>query len=260
MNPRTEPSAPPAASEFSPEFIQILVALTGATLLLVFAVEHIFSRQAIFHNVSFTPFPWIIAAGLTISDGLTMFSGGSPVPLPVGERTILLVSMLATYVVGPTLFFFGWRNRKLEKQAGKPPSILGLWTMMFVLGGIFTFSAAIPAVPIALIQRSVSQSLRNAEAIQRNKDMIIDDINSIAWNARQYQILPKSFGGGEGSYISYHLPPELASTENGTYEIVASQSECTVRANSRLYPGSTVSVKVDKDGKLWNWNYAGQFQ
>ncbi|HLF19846.1 MAG TPA: hypothetical protein VI704_03560 [Bacteroidota bacterium] len=260
MNQKTETLGHQSTAEFTPEFVQVLVMITGATLALVFIFENIFSRPEFLREVPMTPFPWVVAAGYTIGDGLSMFSGKVPVPMPMSGRIIVMISLLVTFVVGPTLFFFGWRHRRLQGEAGRTTPILSLWTLLFILGGMLTFSATIPAIPVAIMQRSVSYNLREAQAVQHNKDFIINDLNMIAWNARQYRILPKVMSGGDGSFVGYSLPNVLASTENATYEVVTSEKECAIKATSRIYPAATVSTKVKHDGRLWDWSYEGRFQ
>ena len=260
MNQKTEQAPQELKPEFTPEFIQALVILTGATLALVFAFERWFFVSERLRHVSFSPFPWIIAAGYTISDGLKLFSGEVPLSMPTSERVVILISLVGTFVVGPTLFFFGWRRRRIDKESGKISPLLNVWTPVFVIGGMLTFSFALPSIPIAYIQRSVSQSLHHAQDIQHNKDNMINEINMIAWGARQHRILPKSLGGGERSFVGYVLPKELVSTQNATYEIVNSEKECAVKASSKLYPGSAVSAKLNEAGRLWGWNYEGLFQ
>jgi hypothetical protein len=260
MNQKTEHSREQEAPEFKPEFIQMLVILTCTTLVLVFAFEHVFSYRIFARYVGMTPFPWVIAAGNTIADGLTMFSGKTPIPIPMSDRLFILLSVLTVYVIGPTLFFFAWRHRKLEKEAGEQTRTLGMWTLLFVIGGILCFTAAMPSVPIAFIQRSVSHSLHSAQAVQGNRDAIINDLNTIAWKVRQHRILPTSLNGGGGSFVGFSMSSEIAATENGRYTLVTTDSMCTVRATSTKYPTAAVVVTVDKQGRLGNWRYEGPFE
>ena len=260
MNQKTETSQEKEAPEFKPEFIQMLVILTGATLALVFAFEHVFTNRFSLRYDAMTPFPWVIAGGITISDGLTMFSGMTPIPMPISGRLFMLLSVLVPYVIGPTLFFFAWRHRKLGKEAGHQTPTLGLWTLLFVVGGIISFAPAIPSVPIAYIQRSVAHSLRSAQAVQGNRDAIINELNTISWKARQHRILPASLNGGGGSFVGFAMPSELATTDNATYTLVTTDSMCTLKATSRRFPSAAVTVIIERDGRLRNWQYEGPFE
>ncbi|MBI3006120.1 MAG: hypothetical protein HYY49_12000 [Ignavibacteriales bacterium] len=256
MNPKIESDVKRA--EFSPEFIQVLIALTGATLLLVFVFEHVFKLHTLYERYFFTPFPWIIAAGLTIADGLSKFSGEQPAVVSQGERLAVLANFLIIYVVAPTMFFFGWRHRRLLQDQGEGRRTL--WTFILIVGGMLTFSAVIPAIPAAIAQRAVSTSLRDAQAVQGNKDLMINDLNVLAWSARQYKILPKSLGGGGGSFVGYSPTGEIASTEEGTYSVEASANVCSVNARSKKYPYATIRLIIDERGKLQKWNYGGPFE
>ncbi|MBI4427906.1 MAG: hypothetical protein HY562_02190 [Ignavibacteriales bacterium] len=257
MNPGTEQEK--TSSEFSAEFIQVLIAATGATLLLVFTFERIFNRGGFLEGYFFTPFPWITAAGQTIAEGLSQFSGNQPGFVPVGEQFAVLGNFLLMYVIAPAMFFFGWRHRRMLKEQDQKPS-LSVWTLMFILGGILTFSAVIPAVPAAIAQRSVASRLHAAQAVQWNKDYMINDLNTIAWNARQYKILPKSMLGGNGSYIGFSLREEIGVTDNGTYTIEPSEKTCLVKAQSKIYSNAAITVTVNENGQLRDWRYVGEFE
>ena len=254
MNPKTD-----SPREFSSEYLQLLVAITGATLLLVFGFERIFSPQRFTPDV-FIPFPWIVAAGQTIDDGLEMFSGELPNIMSMSHRLALLADTLVVFVLGPTLLLMSWRKRRLVKEQVERASTRGLWTLLFVVGGVISFSAVIPAIPIAILQRSVTASLYQAQAVQTNKDYMINDLNSFALYAHQHRILPKSYGGGEGSFTGFTPSRELASTENGDYIVSTSANQCVIKATSKLYPAAGISVLVNEAGQLRDWSYIGPFE
>lgn len=254
MNPKTD-----SPREFSSEYLQLLVAITGATLLLVFGFERLFFPQRFTPDV-FIPFPWIVAAGQTIDDGLSMFSGESKTIIPMSHRIALLGDLLVVFVLGPTLLLMSWRKRGLAKEQQASSSVRGLWTLLFVVGGVISFSAVIPAIPIAIMQRMVSARLYEAQAVQTNKDYMINDLNFIALYANQHKILPKSMGGGEGSYLGFSASRELASTENGDYVVTPSPNQCAIKATSKLYPSAEISVVVNEAGNLREWTYTGPFE
>lgn len=257
MNPKTDSTQ--TASEFSSGYLQLLVAISGATLVLVFGFERLFSRDVFTPNY-FIPFPWIIAAGRTIADGLSAFSGEPPAIMPASYHLALLADMLVVFVLGPTLFFLSWRKRRMERELAVKSATFGLWTLLFVVGGVITFGAALPAIPIAIFQRMVSRSLYQAQAVQSNKDFMINEINVIAWNAHQHKILPKSVGGGEGAFSGYSVPKELGSTEDGEYDVTASPNQCTIKATSKKYPSAEITVILNEAGRLQEWSYKGLFE
>jgi hypothetical protein len=261
MNQKTESANSPNTqqpSEFSSDFIRVLVALTGATLLLVFAFEHRTFTTPERPLVRMYLYPWVVAGGHTIANGLSEFSGKSPSLINGTERLAALLGFLFGFVIGPTLFFFGWYNRRKDRESGSKGSVLKGSAVISVIGGIFTFAVAIPSIPGAYVQVRVSQSLHSAQAIQGNKDQMINDLNMIAYNARQFRILPKNLEGGNGSFLGYTLSQPLAGTEEGTYEISCTAEEIIVKAISKKYSDCRISVHINKDG-LGLWEYSGDF-
>ena len=261
MNQKIESTDSPntqKTSEFSSDFIRVLVALTGATLLLVFAFEHRAFTTAERPLVRTYIYPWVVAGGHTIANGLSEFSGKTPSLINLTERLAALLGLLFGFVIGPTLFFFGWYNRRKDRESGSKGSVLKGSAVISVIGGILTFAVAIPSIPIAYIQYSVSKSIHSAQAVQSNKDQMINDLNRIAHNAKQFRILPKSLDGGNGTFLGYTLSQPLAGTEEGTYEVSCTADEIVVKAISKKYPDCRISVHIDKDG-LGLWEYSGDF-
>jgi hypothetical protein len=180
--------------------------------------------------------------------------------MPASGRLALLADMLVVFVLGPTLLLMSWRKRTLAKEHMAKSPTLSLWTLLFVVGGVISFGVMIPAIPIAIIQRSVATSLFHAQAVQTNKDFMINDLNFIALYAHQHRILPKSMGGGEGSYLGFSASRELVSTENGDYVVTPSPEQCAIKATSKLYPSAAISVVVNEAGNLREWTYTGPFE
>ena len=263
MNQKTESTNSPntqQTSEFSSDFIRVLVALTGATLLLVFAFEHRVFTTPERPLMRMYLYPWVVAGGHTIANGLSEFSGKSPSLISLTERLAALLGLLFGFVIGPTLFFFGWYNRRKDRESGSRGSVLKGSAVISVIGGMLTFAVAIPSIPIAIIQRQVSVSMHSAQAIQENKDQMINDLNMIASNARQFRILPKSFDGGNGSFLGYTLSQPLAGTEEGTYVATCTADDIAVKGSSKKYPDCHISVHIDKEGRLGNFEFLGNFQ
>ncbi len=247
--------------EFSRDFIRLLVALTGATLVLVFLYEHqIFkTSQQLWPRMYL--YPWVVAGGQTIANGLAEFSGRAPELVGLSDRLAGLLGLLFGMVIGPTLFFFGWYYRRKDRASNAATPTLKGASVIYVIGGILTFSVAIPAIPIAYVQRSVSSDLRAAQAIQSNKDAMINEVNAIAFNAYQYRILPQKLGGGNGSYIGYTVPPELSHTAMGTYTTTQTEDEVVIKGTAAQYPDASVSARIDNQGSFegGSWNYTGVF-
>jgi hypothetical protein len=245
-------------TEFSRGFLGILSAFALATLVMVFFFEQ--SNGALqdrfkFAGRLFSPIPWIHAGGVTIANGLTEFRGGTPDALTLTGQLQVLFSLLLIFVVGPTLFFLGWRTYRL----GSAKTFSKEW-MLMVLGGILSFSVMIPAIPGSVMQRMGSQSMYKAQAVQTNKDEIVSMLGGeIQLKVELYRILPKAMGGGGGSFSGFVLPPDLARTEVATFTAVATDSILTIKATSLLYPNATASVQFQRQ-RFANWEWSGDFE
>jgi hypothetical protein len=265
MNQKTEVTDNPNGQqqrEFSPDFIRVLIALTGATLLLVFLFEYKIVTLTDHPLIRIYFYPWVIAAGHTIANGLAEFSGKTPTVIVIQMRLAGLLGLLFGFVIGPTLFFFGWYNRRKDSASGTSLPTLKGSAVISVIGGILTFAMAIPSIPMAIKQHEVSSFLHSAQAIQENKDQIIGDMNMIALNAQQYRILPRNLNGGDGSFLGYAIPQTLAATEAGTYMAIVTADDITVNANSKNYSDCKISMHVYKEGQFGGsgWSYEGEFQ
>ncbi len=204
-------------------------------------------------------FPWIKAGGLTLANGLSEFSGKSPEPVSTVNYLLTILSLIVMYVVAPTLFFFRWRERRLAKIEN-PGLSYQLPTVSFIIGSVLLLYVIIPTIPTAIIQPMTFQNLKQAQTLSTNRDRLINGITAIAVNARQYRILPKRLGGGEGTYKGYVLPNELMSTQEGTFTVVAMDDEVVIHVTSNEISSATILVHLGKDGILSQWRYADLFE
>lgn len=248
-------------SEFTPDFVRLLVALTITTLILVFVFEHTLLRERTYGPHLYL-FPWVVAGGHTISNGLAEFSGHVPGLCTVAERMAILLSAIIGFIVGPTLFFFGWYYRRKERAAEGKNQVLQGSGIIFTIGAILTLSVAIPSIPIAFIRVEVERSIRNAQAVQSEKDFMINELNTLRISAIQHRVLPHEYGGGFGSYAGYVIPQERVETKVGKYSVVASEGSVTFLAISVKYPSATIRCSIDGKGEFipGQWKYSGKFQ
>jgi hypothetical protein len=212
------------------------------------------------HGFFLSPFPWVTAGGWTIDHGLKMFSGITPEMPTLAERLGCLSSLTLMFVILPTLFFFGLRRRAIERRSGKEFHIVRWSSLQFVVGGIGTLGLALASIPIALTQLEVSSSLHHAQAIQQNKDVIINELNIIAWKLYEYRVLPKELAGGNGTMTGFKLPQELTVATEATYQCRMEDTLAVVKATSLKYPLASITVKVDSKGKFSDWNFGGCFE
>lgn len=115
-------------------------------------------------------------------------------------------------------------------------------------------------VIIVGIAIAVGLSLFSAQSIQSNRDAIINDMNNLAAQAYQFRIRPTSMGGGQGKYDGFSIPSKMSANENAKYVPTVTTDVITIVATSAQNTTNTVTVKIDSDGKLGSWTYAGDFQ
>ncbi len=115
-------------------------------------------------------------------------------------------------------------------------------------------------VIIVGIAIAVGLSLFSAQSIQSNRDAIINDLNNLAAQAYQFRIRPSSMGGGQGKYDGFTIPTKMSANENAKYVPTVTTDVITIVATSAQNTTNTVTVKIDSDGKLGSWTYAGDFQ
>jgi len=263
MSQKTEPIAADSTKELSNEYLVSLVVASAFVLLLVFLGPVLLVNPlAVFHIEGAGPvpllYPWIIAGTQTIGNGLTEFSGSSLGPVSNAMLTTCLLSILFSGILAPTLTLLLMGRQRSAVSRG-----------LYLVCLIITVTLAITVLPSGYIAYKVRLSLRAAQAEQTNRDFIINNLNTIAWKIREYRIVPKALGGGEGGIDGYVLPRSLAETEDATYTVRPAAPGtslrsvpviATIHAYSKRYPGSEVDVALRADGQLWSWSYTGVFQ
>lgn len=203
-------------------------------------------------------FPWMIGGKQTIQNGLLAFSGKPPEPPPAGDKARALIPTLISMVLCPTIFLLGWRRRRLEKASSteRPP----LKVSGYIFCGLVTVFVALAVGPIAYFGERSRASQHHTQAVQGNRDLMINELNMLAINAAQYFILPKSLGGGGRSFEGYSVSEKLAKSEEASYAVTGSNNVAAFHATSVKYPSCTIDVKVDSIGNMKWWVYKGEFE
>ena len=253
-------------SEFSTSFVVTMVALTVLTLVL-FTVSKTaneesrtrFARVENYAAIKWAWAPYIMAAGNIISQGLQEFSQATSEPLDDDARTISLAGLIVFYVSFPTILLLLWREREKERSAGKQPTRERVSYVLLMVTGIFVGLMCVGTIGSSVAQRMVFQSLQSAQAVQKNKDQLINTINEVMWRLRQHRALPASLGGGEGSYDGFTLPPDVAATPDGTVDLDIVPDDVTITVVSALYDGASVGVVYTAQG-ITTWTYEGVFR
>ncbi len=129
--------------EFAPGFLWQLVLLTVIVLFFVLFSEKAFKpdRIEVGQNPRIVLFPYMLAGGHTIENGLLAFSG-KPAEKANGKfQVVTLAGLLVVSVICPTIFLLQWRRRRL----GSPASLeLTPWrithvSLAFVLHWCYTY-------------------------------------------------------------------------------------------------------------------------
>lgn len=247
MNPKTETGMEEAGKggklEFSPMFLRWIISLTIVTLLLAFFGKNLVTPSPQRH----TPIPWTMAGGIIIQQGVELFSGKEPAPITTGDKWEILLGLLTAFVLAPSLLFFSWRTIAVKaKEAALSPATIG-----FGLGVVLMVMSALPTFSAAIIHPMVASQMREAQALGEDRDQVIRGLWRVSVDAYQYKILPKSLGGGEGSYLGYEVPASLRDFESNEYTAVSvSDTTFTLLGSSTQFPGAGVQGVYDGQGKL----------
>jgi hypothetical protein len=117
------------------------------------------------------------------------------------------------------------------------------------------------ALIIVGIAIAIGLSLFSSQHTASSRDAILNDLNHLAAVAYQFRVSLRTMGGGEGSYSTFVIPPQMRNNDNGTYSIADVQTtNITFVAEAVGHSSNTIRVTVDSNGKLSNWTYAGDFQ
>ncbi len=241
-------------SEFSPGFIRWLLVFTFATLFLVFTTQS-FLIGATLKGIPvwFSLRPWIIAAGVTVAEGINEFVGRVGSYDYSIERYLSLVGLLISFILAPSLFMFAWRASYIRQESEQSKSInkVRASSVTFVLGGMLTLALILPSIPGSIVHWQLFERMKSLAAVEEDKDYLIFRVNKIAADAYQYWILPTTMGGGGNSYQNYVIPMQLASNESGTFTVSSlTGNSITFMATSTKHLGTTISAVVDSTGSV----------
>jgi hypothetical protein len=107
---------------------------------------------------------------------------------------------------------------------------------------------------------SYEKMVRARIITQKNKNDIIDVLNLLGSNAFAYRKRPVYYAGGQNSYIGYSIPRSLAENSTAKFFCLIKSDSVQFIASSILKPENAIEVSLDKDGKLSNWVYYGEFK
>ncbi|MBU0558392.1 MAG: hypothetical protein KJ799_14410 [Bacteroidetes bacterium] len=70
----------------------------------------------------------------------------------------------------------------------------------------------------------VGIDLVNANAVERNREAVINDLNMLAGYAQTYYNKPSQLSGGGNSFQGYTIPTNLQSNANGIYSVTSTST------------------------------------
>lgn len=126
---------------------------------------------------------------------------------------------------------------------------MGTQQLLLIIVGLIVVGIAI-AVGVAMFGSS---------SVEANRDSLINDINNLAANAKQYRSKLRTMGGGGGSYLGYLIPSNLTDLEDGWFAASIQDKDIVVTATSKFGFG-TIQATVDSNGTVGNYQYTGDFQ
>ncbi|MGB2867732.1 MAG: hypothetical protein WBD36_04730 [Bacteroidota bacterium] len=268
MTQKTESSPPDNVPELSNAYLGSLVVASVLVLLLVFGGPFLIGNpfEYFFHIADMRSLPllapWIVGGGQAIANGLSEFTGHELVPVPNPIRIATLLGVLLLGVITPTLTLL-----LMGKRSGKASSAPARG--VYLVAAIITTTFAVFVLPMGYVASRVTISMQAGQAVQSNKDNIINELNVIAWRMREYRTVPKALGGGGGEIRGYVLPSGVAGSEEAKYTVgfavpgtaaTGRGTLATIHASSKKFTNEGVDVTVYESGQLGNWSYQGSFQ
>lgn len=261
MNPKTDevqPRATEASNEPSGKFTALFLVTAIIALVAISLWEHAIEDGTPVDRFPWTfTAPWIIASGQELVNGMHEFSGRPLEPAKPLPRSLMLTSLLLMIVVGPTLYLFAVRERVAARPEDRfrwPTSSASIAGAAITISTLFIVFMGVP------LQRAAFDGLKEAQAIQNERDCMVNDLVRITWDIFEYRVSPKSMERGGGSVEGYTLSPNLAMTEIGRYRTRLMGEQVEIRGESLRYPGATITTIVVEKGTLSNWKMEREFR
>ena len=191
------------------------------------------------------PYPWIVAGGLVIIQGIQQFSNHATTNDPLlflYQPGIVLYELVVGFVIAPTLFFLGWRAVIL-KECSKIVSYL-----FFVVGGSIVLAIALPAISDALVRHTRNEERKKELSMKSERDSLDYDLRKLGFCAAIYWNSAKEAGGGGKSFLGYKLKDSV-DIDGNRFRITSLDSHLiTFMAISHAYPGAYIRIGYDSLG------------
>lgn len=261
MNQITEPSKNPGQDrppEFSPGFLALVCLLTVLVLLLILGVERILAPRMLYYRQLQIDiplvFPWITASNMSL-----MGYDTKALRLLDPTRLYLLSGILIAFVICPTVFLFGWRQRRLGSGSSPHGQSRQTVSLGYAFGLVVTLFVGVAVIPMNIVYELSNKSRCENDAARLLRYAVVNDLHLVTANVYQYRLLPKELGGGNGSYLGYEIPEKLARTDNAEYTATVRADTVQIRAESATCATNTITLEINKHGSTGIWRYEGNW-
>jgi hypothetical protein len=139
---------------------------------------------------------YVVAGGIRVSEGIGAFSGKPITGAWDTGHTMVMISMLLSYIIGPVLLLWGLNARKkwMREKHAKPSPLSILITT--TLGGyIVAFALLVPTLS-SLISWNSWQRMKADTRVNAIRDGAISSISALGFQAQLLRWMPGTKGGG----------------------------------------------------------------
>ena len=139
---------------------------------------------------------YVVAGGIRVSEAIAAFSGKSVQGIWGTGHTMVIISMVLSYILGPALLLRGLKARKqwlAEKPAGR--SSLLILVMTATGGYIVALGLLLP--PLTAVASSTSfQRMKSESYVNAMRDRVEASLSVLGFQAQQLRLMPEAKGGG----------------------------------------------------------------
>jgi hypothetical protein len=100
-------------------------------------------------------------------------------------------------------------------------------------------------VIIVGVVTSVGINYFHNKEVKLNRNAVIKDLNTLAYDAQAYYKKSNEQGGGDKSFQGYNIPQELKSNDNGSYKVIS------VKPDSVIIQGTGIETR--EQNLSFNW-------
>jgi hypothetical protein len=165
---------------------------------------------------------YVDAGGIRVSEGISAFNGTLVRGTWRPEHALVIVSMILSYIVGPSLFLWGLVSRKkwISKKPATPSKLRILGAT--ALGGYIIFFALLMPVEGSLGSWTAWQRMKADSYANGVRDGAIASISTLGFQAQQLRLMPEARGGGpwvqgEGAITIADLDTVLPRIDRGLW-------------------------------------------